>query len=193
MAPYRLLVAAAVIVTSASPALAHMGSEAHSGLSAGLTHPLFGADHLLAMVAIGLWAAVAAPRLFWVAPAGFLAGMVGGGIAALLGLSWLGIEMMIVGSVVLFGALALFRVQINALLAFAAAAVFGGAHGAAHMIEMPAGGVAAEYAIGFLVSTALLHGAGVLFGLLTHRFDALRVGQAAGGAVAAAGVFLMLT
>ncbi len=88
-----------VLATVAGPALAHTGHET-SGFAAGLAHPVFGTDHLLAMVAVGLWAALAAPKLVWVAPAGFLLGMLIGGLTGYAGFAVQGLEALIVGSVV---------------------------------------------------------------------------------------------
>lgn len=181
-----------VLGAMAAPALAHTGVGAVNSFSAGVTHPLFGLDHLLAMVAVGLWAMLAEPRLFWVAPAGFLAGMLAGGIAGMSGVAAPGIEFAIVGSVIAFGALAFFKVKTPALIAFVIAAFFGAAHGLAHGAEMPAGGAALQYGLGFLLATAALHAIGASLGLVMQRLDLVRLGQATGGALAAAGVVLML-
>jgi urease accessory protein len=184
------LVLAILALLAPTAALAHTGVGPINSFWAGLAHPLLGADHLLAMVAVGLWAALAAPRLFWVAPAGFLAGILGGGFLGMTGLAFPGIEVMIAGSVVVFGALALFKIQAPAVLAFSVAAIFGGAHGFAHGAEMPLGGGALQYAAGFLIATATLHALGAATGLTVKHFNLVRLGQAAGGAVAAAGVIL---
>jgi urease accessory protein len=192
MVPNRIVATSLLLFACTGPALAHTGAGPVHGFSAGLTHPVFGADHLLAMIAVGLWAALAAPRLFWVAPAGFLGGMLGGGVAGIAGLGMPGVELMIGGSVILFGVLALLKLQTPAILAFAAAAVFGAAHGFAHGAEMPAGSGMLDYAAGFLIATAFLHAIGASFGFLAKHLDLARVGQAAGGAVAAAGVALMI-
>lgn len=181
-----------VLALAATPAVAHTGHGAADSFSAGLLHPVFGADHLLAMLAVGLWAALAVPRLAWVAPAGFLAGMLGGGIAGFAGVTVPGVELAIVASVVVFGLLALAAVRLPTLAGFAAAGLFGAAHGLAHGAEMPLGGSAAEYAIGFLLATAALHGLGVAAGLATHRFRGRRLAQAAGGAVALIGAYLLV-
>ncbi len=192
MVAFRYLIAATALMAVSAPALAHTGVGPVNSFAAGLEHPVFGPDHLLAMVAVGLWAALAAPKLFWVAPLGFVAGMLGGGVLGMTGMEVPGIEAMIVGSVVLFGALAMFKVQTAAVVAFAAAALFGAAHGFAHGAEMPDGGVALQYGAGFLIATAALHAIGAAVGLGVQRLNAARVGQAAGGAVAAAGIALMV-
>ena len=191
MVSYRSVLGAGAALILATPAFAHPGHGLHS-FSASLAHPISGADHLLAMVAVGLWAALAAPRLFWVAPLGFMSGMLVGGFTGMEGMTMPSAETVIAGSVVLFGALALFNVKAPLALAFAAAAFFGAAHGIAHGAELPAGGGTLQYAAGFLLATAALHTIGVGLGLLSQRFNVVRLGQAAGGAVAAAGVALLV-
>lgn len=187
----KRLMSAAALAAMAGPALAHTG-HGTSGFAAGLAHPVLGPDHLLAMLAVGLWAALAAPRLAWVAPAGFLAGMLIGGLAGFAGFAPPGVEASIVGSVVVFGALALFRAQVAPVLAFAVAGLFGAAHGLAHGVELPAGLGWGGYVAGFLIATAALHAVGALGGLAAGRTGLLRVGQATGAGVAVAGAFLML-
>lgn len=188
----KRFVVIALLSCAATPALAHTGHGPVDSFSAGLMHPISGPDHLLAMVAVGLWAALAAPRLFWVAPTGFLSGMLAGGFAGIAGLMAPGVELIIVGSVIVFGFLALSAARLPALVAFTAAAAFGAAHGVAHGAEMPADGSALEYAAGFVLATAVLHAFGVGIGLTAQRFQLNRVGRAAGGAVALAGTLLMI-
>ena len=192
MVSYRSVLGAGVmLLILATPAFAHPGHGLHS-FSAGLAHPISGADHLLAMVAVGLWAALAAPRLFWVAPGGFMSGMLLGGLAGMAGLVLPSVELIIACSVILFGVLALFNIKAPIAIAFGVAAFFGAAHGIAHGAELPAGGGTLQYAAGFLLATAALHTIGVGLGLLSQRFNVVRLGQAAGGAVAAAGVALLV-
>lgn len=192
MFQYCRFILAASLLAISTPALAHTGAGHVDSFTSGLAHPVLGVDHLLAMVAVGLWAALATPSLFWVAPAGFICGMLAGGIAGMSGFSMPGMEIVIGGSVILFGLLALFKLRILALMAFAAAGLFGSAHGFAHGAEMPIGGAALQYAAGFLLSTAALHLAGAAAGLAVQQWNLARIGQAAGGAVAAAGVVLMI-
>lgn len=190
---------AAGLTTLAGPALAH-GAHAPSGFAAGLAHPVLGADHLLAMLAVGLWAALAAPRAPWAAPAGFLAGMALGGalglaVLAPAGFAVPGVEALAMGSVVLFGALAFARARVTPLRAMGIAAIFGAAHGLAHatgvMSAAPDFGWTG-FAAGFLIATAALQAAGALGGIAARRGGLLRLGQAAGAGVAVAGGYLMV-
>lgn len=192
MVSVRSLLPVIALTALTAPALAHTGVGPVSSFTAGLAHPVFGLDHLLAMIAVGLWASVASPKLFWAAPLGFVTGMLGGGLLGMTAIAVPGIELMIGGSVVLFGVLTFFKLQTAAVITFMAAAVFGAAHGFAHGAEMPTGAEAIQYAGGFLVATAALHAIGAFIGLSTHRFKALRIGQAAGGAMAIAGLVLMV-
>ncbi len=186
-----LTFAALVAALAAAPAFAHVG-HGTGGFGHGLAHPVFGADHLLAMVAVGLWAALAAPGLAWAAPAGFLSGMLVGGLLGFAGFGTPLVETMILGSVILFGLLALFSVRTGAAVAFGLAAVFGAAHGVAHGAELPVSADAASYVAGFLLATAALHALGLSAGLAVRRFGLPRLGQAAGGVVALAGAALMV-
>ena len=149
----------------AGPALAHTGHGDASGFLQGLKHPVLGADHLLAMLAVGLWSGFMLPTRFWSGAAVFLGAMTVGA-----GLSWAGIgfpmvETMIVASVVAFGLLTLVSRQGQAGwitgVSLASIAVFATAHGHAHATE--ATGNALAYLAGFLVATAGLHLLGVVF------------------------------
>ncbi|ARS52194.1 HupE/UreJ family protein [Kushneria konosiri] len=177
------------------PAMAHPGHEHGSGLMAGLLHPLTGMDHLLAMVAVGLWAGFVMPRRVLVAPLTFMAAM---GSGALLG--WAGIhlplvETGIVLSVVVFGLLTLTGGQQQSVMLTRASllciGLFAVLHGHAHATE--ASGHAGAYLAGFMLSTAALHGLGVLMALAVARGQAGRwVQHVSGAVIAGGGAFLML-
>lgn len=185
----RFAWAPALLTLVAAPAFAHVGHTETSGFAAGIGHPVLGPDHLLAMVAVALWAALVSPRQFWVPPAGFLTGMVLGGLAGLGGGALPGMEIAIAGSVLAFGLLAVFKVPLPALAGAALALVFGVAHGFAHGAEIPGQAGAVGYVAGFLIATAALHLSGTLAGLgLRDRF--MPLARMAGGAVAAAGLWM---
>ncbi len=174
-----------------NPALAHSGAHPDGGFLAGLTHPLFGLDHLLAIVAVGLWAALSEPSRFWVAPAGFLVGMLASMFLALSGFAILASEGLILLSVVLFGTLALFAARVQPLLAFCGAAVLASAHGAAHGLEAPALGSAIAFACGVMLMTALLMSAGTFAGRTARNLQVGVLGRLAGGALATAGLIMV--
>lgn len=159
-------------------AIAHPGhGEDHPGsLLAGLTHPLSGADHLLAMVAVGLWASqmarghgrVAVPAVIGT----FLASLVGGALAARAGFVLPAVEPMILASVIVLGGLVAMAARLPMAPALGLVALFGVAHGAAHAIEGPTGGMTA-YVAGFLAATAALHLAGLALGFAGGRLTRL--------------------
>jgi len=163
-------------------AMAHPGHDETSGFVSGLSHPLFGPDHLLAMVAVGLWAALTGGRALWAYPAAFMAAMLAGGLAGAGAAGLPVVEPVILASVVVIGAAAALALRVSLWAALPALALFGLAHGHAHGVEGPGG---AEYALGFVIATGALHGAGI--GLARVGLTA---GRVLGGGVALAGVVL---
>jgi urease accessory protein len=152
----------------ATPALAHTGSEAGSALTAGLLHPLTGADHVLAMIAVGLWAAGLGGRAVLAVPAAFVAAMLGGFMLALAG-TWLpGVEPMILASVVVLGVAVAAALRPSPIAAAALVGGFALFHGHAHGAEM-AGAGALAFGAGFAIATAALHAAGIGLGLSLLR------------------------
>lgn len=184
----RRIVLAAAAAAAPTLALAHAGASDHLGFAAGLAHPLGGLDHVAAMVAVGLWAAMVGGRARWAYPLAFVAAMVAGGALGGLGLAPWGVEHVIVASVILLGALAALSARAPLALALPLIALFGAAHGAAHGLEGPAGG-APGYTAGFALATASLHGAGLALGVALMRGGAWAA-RAAGAATAATGVLL---
>lgn len=184
-----LLVAAGL----ATPALAHTGVDGAGGLVTGLLHPLSGLDHLLAMVAVGLWAAVAGGRQLWALPLAFVAAMSVGGILGALGLALPALELWIVASVVVLGAAVALAVNAPTAIAVAAVAAFALAHGVAHGAEMPATAHGLLYGLGFGGATAALHAMGIAVGLAFARLRLDLLTRLGGGAIAATGLFLVMS
>jgi urease accessory protein len=173
----------------ASPALAHAGHE--HGLVAGFLHPLMGADHVAAMVAIGLWAASLGWQRGWLPPLGFLAGMAGGialGVAGGIGLDFGWVETAVAGSLIVLGAMLAMAQPFRLGWALPLVLVAGLVHGLAHGGEI--GGAALPTALGMLAGSALLHGLGAALGVASARYaGALRFG---GAAIAGFGALLLL-
>jgi urease accessory protein len=173
----------------ASPALAHAGHE--HGLLAGFLHPLMGADHVAAMVAIGLWAASLGWQRGWLPPLGFLAGMAGGialGVAGGIGLDFGWVETAVAASLIVLGAMLAMAQPFRLGWALPLVLVAGLVHGLAHGGEIAS--AAGATAFGMLAGSALLHGLGVALGVASARYaGALRFG---GAAVATLGVVLFL-
>lgn len=183
---------AALAVLAATPALAHTGAGATAGLAAGLAHPLVGLDHLLAMVAVGLWAGLVGGRAVWAWPAAFVSVMVAGALAAMAGLPGPGAELAIALSVFVLGAAVALRLPAGLALGAALCGAFAFFHGHAHGAELPQGGGAAAYVAGFVIATAALHAAGVALALGLSRLTLPWLPRVAGGAVAVAGVVLLV-
>jgi len=186
-----LAVVAAPLALAAGAAEAHTGVGATSGFAAGITHPIFGADHLLAMIAVGLWAALLGGRAMWLVPATFVGVMTAGGLLAMAGLGLPVVEVMILASVVVLGVLVAARVTVPTAAGMAVVAAFALFHGFAHGAEMPAAASGVLYFAGFALATAALHAVGLAIGLLAGRVSEGLAVRAAGGAIAAAGILLV--
>ena len=184
-------VVALMLAGVAAPAFAHTGHETGIPFLAGALHPFSGADHIAAMVSVGLWAAAAGGRRVWAWPAAFVAAMLVGGILGRYGIAMPAVEPMIAGSVVVLGLMVAAGVSLPLFAGGALIALFAIAHGHAHGLEAPAAGWPA-YAAGFAGSTALLHAIGIGAGLgIGHLSSRLPV-RAIGLATASLGVVLML-
>jgi urease accessory protein len=185
--------AAGLLLLLPATALAHTGAGATHGLAHGFAHPLAGADHLLAMLAVGIWAAQRGGERVWLLPLAFVATMIVGFAAGAAGIGLPGVELMIVASVVTLGVLVALASRTPAVAAAAIVGAFALFHGHAHGTEMAAGVSGLAYGAGFAMATALLHVAGVaiVFGVRRLR-QAPQVAfvRAAGAAIALAGVVL---
>lgn len=173
-------------------AAAHPGLPGHHHtLAAGLLHPLLGIDHLLAMLAVGLWAAQQGGRATWLLPTGFVGGMIAGALIGVEGGAGALVEPGIAGSLLVLGLAVAAGRRLPVGAAFGSVLLFGLCHGQAHGAEMPIGAAPLLYGAGFLLSTALLHGAGVLAGraLLARALPSLL--RLAGGTVALGGVLML--
>jgi urease accessory protein len=150
-----------------SPALAHVDAGQANSFGAGIAHPLSGAYHILAMVAVGLWGVLAGGRAIWVWPTAFVATMLAGFAAATFGLQMPFVEPAIWSSVVILGLLVALAVKAPIRLGAAIAGSFAFFHGHAHGIEATAGSLIA-YAAGFSLATAGLHAVGIALGLFAN-------------------------
>jgi urease accessory protein len=176
------------LLVLAGSAQAHTGHDT-SSLTSGLFHPL-GLDHMLAMLAVGLWSVRVLPaQRAWQGPALFMLALVAGAAMGLLGFQFAMLEQLIALSVVLFGVMLMMSFhQTPTALGLGVVAVSALAHGMAHGAEAPASGFLG-YALGFLVTTAALHCGGVVAGLGLRKFMA----QKAGAVVVTLGSVLGLT
>lgn len=193
MTTTRALRAAALAVLVLVPlvALAHEERGQAAGFLAGLAHPVSGLDHVVAMIAVGLWGAVLGAPAIWVLPVAFPVMMAMGGLLGLLGVPLPGVEIGIAASAAILGGMVLGEARPPLALAAVVVAFFAIFHGHAHGTELPAGTSALLYSLGFVAATGLLHAAGIAVGVL-HRWPAGRLlVRAAGGGIGAAGLFFL--
>jgi len=178
-----------LLYAQAVQAHVHKG-EAVSFLS-GLKHPISGLDHVVAMIAVGLWGAQLGAPAIWVLPVAFPMVMAMGGMLGLLGVPLPGMEIGIAASAILLGAAVMMELRPPLALAAGLVGFFAIFHGYAHGSELPAGENGLLYSIGFVMATGCLHGVGISIGLV-HRWSwgqrALRIAEAA---IALAGMFFM--
>lgn len=149
-------------------ASAHAESGHAGGFASGFTHPLTGLDHIVAMVAVGLWGAFLGGRAMWLLPVVFPVVMAFGGAAGVLGIPLPGVETGIALSGVVLGLMVAFAAKPPLWVSALIVGVFAIFHGHAHGTELPESANAVTFAIGFVISTGLLHLAGIAFGLLTR-------------------------
>jgi len=191
--PVRLVTTAAALTLAPATAFAHGGTGDAYGFLHGFMHPVGGLDHVLAMVAVGLFAALLGGRALWLVPAAFVAMMGAGGLLGIGGVELPFVEFGIAASVIVFGAAVALRSAAPIAIAIGLAGVFAVFHGHAHGAEMPAGASGLGYAFGFMLATALLHAAGIGLALASGRLTARSglLARAAGGIVALAGVGML--
>lgn len=185
--------AALATVLAPAAALAHTGAGETSGVMHGFLHPIGGLDHILAMVAVGVFAAYLGGRALWLVPTAFVAMMAFGGWLGVAGVAVPYVEAGIAASVIVLGLAVAARVTLPAAAAATLVGVFAIFHGHAHGAEMPMDASGLSYAAGFMLATALLHGAGLGLGIAGERLGrrsemALRAG---GGGMAALGLAIL--
>ena len=194
MKPCRLLAALLIIFVSAfaSPATAHVGDGAVGGFVSGFSHPLFGWDHVVAMVAVGLWGAFLGAPAIWLLPIVFPLVMACGGALGVLGAPLPAVEAGIAASAIVLGLAVALAARPPLWVAAVVVGAFAVFHGHAHGSELPEAANALTYAVGFVVATGLLHLLGIGFGLVV-RWPAGRVAvRAGGGGIALAGLAFLL-
>ena len=174
------------------PAFAHTEAGVAGGFISGLLHPVLGFDHVVAMVAVGLWGAQLGSPALWVLPITFPLVMAVGGMLGVLGIPLPAVEVGIAASAVVLGlmvALALRPPLWAAGLLVAAFAVF---HGHAHGTELPVAANPMTYAAGFVIATGCLHLCGILIGLLNRWPAGAKALRAGGATIVAVGVYFLL-
>jgi urease accessory protein len=192
MSPRLLGILSATALSFApATAFAHVEGGAAAGLASGFLHPLSGWDHIVAMVAVGLWGAQLRAPAIWLLPVTFPMMMAFGGLLGLLAVPLPAIEVGIAASAIVLGVLVASEARPPLGAAMAIVGVFAVFHGYAHGAEVAPGTSAVAYSLGFVIATGLLHGVGILLGGV-HRWSRGRqLLRAAGTAVAVAGAFFL--
>ena len=174
-------------------AFAHTGVGQITGFMHGFGHPVGGADHILAMVAVGLWAAQIGGRALWVVPCTFVSIMVLGGILGFSGVLVPFVEEGILVSILILGILIAGAFKLPLVYSSLLVGIFAIFHGHAHGAEMPESIGAASYAVGFALATAMLHLAGIGLGMLMKKINMQTVTRFAGAAIAVSGIYLAIS
>jgi urease accessory protein len=175
----------------ATAASAHQAGGEAIGFAGGLKHPISGLDHVLAMVAVGLWGAQLGQPAIWLLPVTFPMVMAFGGMLALLGVPLPGAEIGIALSAIALGAAVMTEARPHVPVAAALVGFFAIFHGHAHGTELPAGANGLLYSVGFVIATGCLHAVGITIGLV-HRWRAGRIALRVAGAVVTAGGVVFL-
>lgn len=184
------VVAAAVLLPGV--ALAHTGVGVAGGLVSGFTHPILGFDHLIAMVAVGLWGAFLGQPAIWLLPVVFPVVMAFGGLAGVLGVPLPGVEAGIALSALALGAMVALALRPPLWVAAVLVGAFAIFHGHAHGTELPAAASPLAYGVGFVIATGLLHLSGIALGLLARWPAGLGAVRVGGGLIACAGLVFLV-
>ena len=190
----RLSLAAATLAATTLPAFAHLNPEEHGSFMAGFSHPLFGADHILVMVAVGIWAAQIATsadnrKALLIIPAAFVSTMAIGFLLALGGIELPFVEPAILASIIALGLLVAMATRVPVSVAAAIVGVFALFHGHAHGGELGSAG-ALQFGVGFVVATMGLHIAGIALGMAIAKLGPVAV-RILGGLTALTGLSLV--
>jgi len=183
---------APLLFLAAAPlARAHPG-HGPADLTSGFIHPFTGWDHLLAMVAVGIWATQLGGRSLWALPGAFVGAMAAGAALGAAGFAPPGVEWWILSSVFILGLLVASAARVPVPVGIAVTAAAGFVHGIAHGMEMPFQAATVRFLAGMVVATAILHSLGVAAGVLGGRRSPAIV-RIAGAGIAACGVALLFS
>ena len=190
----RLSLTAATLAATTLPAFAHLNPEEHGSFMAGFSHPLFGADHILVMVAVGIWAAQIAAasnkrKALLIIPSAFVGTMAIGFLLALGGIEMPFVEPAILASIIALGLLVAMATRVPVSVAAAIVGVFALFHGHAHGRELGSAG-ALQFGVGFVIATMCLHVAGIALGMAIAKLGPVAV-RILGGLTALTGLSLV--
>jgi urease accessory protein len=179
---------AAVLAVTATPTLAHTGTHPISGFAAGFLHPVGGLDHMLAMVGVGLFAAILGRSALVALPASFVLMMMAGGVMGMVGLNVPAVELAVAASVVAMGAVVALGWSWSVSAAAVLVGFFALFHGYAHGAEIPSEAAALPYGMGFALTSAALHAIGIFLNRMVLGDG--KATRALGAAIAIAGLML---
>ncbi|MGE0768669.1 MAG: HupE/UreJ family protein [Hyphomicrobiaceae bacterium] len=181
-----------LLVLVAAPALAHEGAGAHGGFASGFSHPFGGLDHVVAMVAVGLWGAFLGAPAVWLLPVVFPVVMAFGGALGVAGIPVPSVEIGIALSAVVLGLMVAGAVKAPLWIAAIVVGTFAIFHGHAHGTELPGNTSALAYSAGFVVATGLLHLGGIAFSQLRVSKAGEVLVRAGGAAISLAGLAFLV-
>lgn len=191
LAPHPSL-ALLVLTLAALPAGAHTADGVAGGFISGFLHPVAGWDHVIAMVAVGLWGAFLGRPAVWLLPVVFPMVMAVGGALGVVGVPLPGVEVGIALSAVVLGAMVALAARPPLAVAAVIVGVFAIFHGHAHGTELPQSASPIAYSLGFVIATGLLHAVGIAFSLLARWPAGQHLVRAGGGAIAALGAWFLV-
>lgn len=192
LAPVQLCrLAPLLLVGYVSAVEAHVQRGEGVSFLSGFRHPISGLDHVVAMIAVGLWGAQLGAPAIWLLPVAFPLVMACGGVLGLLGVPLPGAELGIAASAILLGAAVMLRLRPPLAVAAVLVAFFAIFHGYAHGAELPPGENSLLYSLGFVIATGCLHAVGITIGLLDRGSFGQRVVRAAGAVIAVVGLFFL--
>ena len=188
----RAVTVPAAIITGSSLALAHPNTGLGVGFVSGFTHPLTGLDHILAMVAVGIWGTQLRKPAIWLLPVTFPLVMSIGGALGVRGVPLPGVEIGVAASAAVLGLMIVLAARPPIYVAAVLVGAFAIFHGYAHGVELPKAAYPLAYGVGFVLSTGLLHLTGIALGL-TERWPAgVKALRGMGAGISLAGVYLLL-
>lgn len=180
------------LLSLAAPAWAHTADGVAGGFASGFLHPLAGWDHVIAMVAVGLWGAFLGRPAVWLLPVVFPMVMAFGGALGVLGVPLPGVEIGIAASAIVLGGMVALAARPPLQVAAVIVGVFAIFHGHAHGTELPGSASPVAYSLGFVIATGGLHAAGIALSLVTRWRHGRRLVQACGAGIALLGLYFLV-
>jgi urease accessory protein len=190
--PRMILLILATALLAPATVLAHNPGGMAGGFASGFMHPLTGVDHILAMVAVGIWGAQLGAPAIWALPIAFPLVMSVGGAMGVRGVPLPGVELGIAASALMLGLMIFLEARPSLVVAALLVGFFAIFHGYAHGEELPHAANPLAYGVGFVLATGLLHVSGISLGLIHRWTSGARVLRVAGGGISLAGLFLLV-